>query len=436
MMQKLENSLWYLLVFFFSFQTVWIVWETFVEGEKWQYGTGLVYISDVFLVLLFVVISVRYFLEKSYQKKQNFDGIDALFFGFIFWSWASLLWAIDGVSSFFSALLLTKGSLVFFFVRSRGISLKKTSIVFFLALILHGALGIVQWTNQYVYEIKPLGIAQHDPGVYGTTVIKGDEHRWLRVYGGFPHPNIFGGFLGGAFFLALFLFFQEKREVRSVYFVMSLFFLFVLFLTFSRVSFVGIFLGGMVLFWGMLFFQKKDRFLKRIPSVLFFQSMVIMGVFVGIILYGLQEPLALRVSPEVIERESSASDRSIFIQQALSTIQQHPFLGVGVGNFTAYTAEVFWEDGDYIALFQPVHNIFLLVFSELGIVGFSLWTLFLIAVFWKGFSRYGFLGLGVGAFLIPFLFFDHWFFTTHSGFLLLGGLLGFLARKEKKERNL
>jgi hypothetical protein len=428
MMQKLKDSLWYFFVFTFSFQTAWIFRETFVEGEKWQYGTGLIFLSDIFLISLSVLVVIDWFLRKR-QKKWSFDAIDVLFLSFVVWAWVSLLWAYDASFAFFSAFTLTKGFLVFLFVRYGGISLKKTCVVFLLVLTFHGVLGVGQWIYQYTPSVKILGIAEHDPKMYGTAVIKGEEHRWLRSYGGFHHPNIFGGFLVVGFFIALFLFLKERASYRSVYFLGSIFFLFTLFLTFSRVAFVSLFMGIGILLFRILFFQKKDVFLKNIPPMLFFQSLGLSLVCVMGVSFIVQEPLFERVSFQAIEREASVSERLEYTQQAFSIIQQRPFLGVGAGNFTVYTSNISWEKGDYIALFQPVHNIFLLVFSELGGIGFFLVTLLLLSIFQRGFLQWKIVA-GVclmGA--LPFLVFDHWLLTTHSGFLLLNMVLGFLSYK-------
>jgi hypothetical protein len=76
----------------------------------------------------------------------------------------------------------------------------------------------------------------------------------------------------------------------------------------------------------------------------------------------------------------SLRERMIYTNVSRGTILNNPVFGVGSGQFVttmqAYTNQTLsdWQ-------FQPVHNVFLLIWSELGLIGFSLFMLILWKLF-------------------------------------------------------
>jgi len=87
-------------------------------------------------------------------------------------------------------------------------------------------------------------------------------------------------------------------------------------------------------------------------------------------------------------------------------------------------------------LYQPVHNIYLLIYSEIGIVGIALFILFLALLLYDFYFRLGFkklyhfsFGLIIVAVLIVGLF-DHFLWTIQSGRFLFWLTLGLLAGAE------
>jgi len=85
--------------------------------------------------------------------------------------------------------------------------------------------------------------------------------------------------------------------------------------------------------------------------------------------------------PEVLSRfnisagEQSISLRLFYSQTSFLIIQEYPLLGIGVGNFV-------WEIRQMLDLLsswihQPVHNIYLLIASETGLIGLFIFLMFL-----------------------------------------------------------
>ncbi len=119
-------------------------------------------------------------------------------------------------------------------------------------------------------------------------------------------------------------------------------------------------------------------------------------------------------------------------EYAVSIFIQNPFFGVGLNNFINSLSldRVLVGTSRFL---QPVHNIFLLILAETGILGLLglLWLLWM--AIWenlKNTDRFSKVLLG-NLFMIIFLgFFDHYFLTLPQGqrllFLILG--LSFLKR--------
>jgi O-antigen ligase len=137
--------------------------------------------------------------------------------------------------------------------------------------------------------------------------------------------------------------------------------------------------------------------------------------------------------------------RDFFLRESLAAvslmiIQKNPFFGVGINNF--FIHELPLQKTLSSIFLQPVHNIYLLVFAETGLMGFLLFIWFLIKTFWRqkktwehvsNFERNVivllFCALGIGLF-------DHFFLTLQQGQLMFSFLLGLvwsMKGSDKKE---
>jgi O-antigen ligase len=99
---------------------------------------------------------------------------------------------------------------------------------------------------------------------------------------------------------------------------------------------------------------------------------------------------------------------------------QNPLLGVGVNNF--YNNINLFKDN--VFLIQPVHNIFLLILSETGIIGLVGFLFILLKSFLsilKKQNKYLLFSLLAIIFLGMF---DHYFLTLQQGQLMLAFIIG------------
>jgi hypothetical protein len=75
-------------------------------------------------------------------------------------------------------------------------------------------------------------------------------------------------------------------------------------------------------------------------------------------------------------------------------IQQSPWVGVGVGNYLANLPK--FLKNNYIFWLQPVHNIFLLLVSEVGILGLmGVIALLVKKIKWENLDKWSWILLGV-----------------------------------------
>jgi O-antigen ligase len=164
-------------------------------------------------------------------------------------------------------------------------------------------------------------------------------------------------------------------------------------------------------------------------------------VFVGI----LHEQVFPRFDTATIEHEGSVSERITSLQDARVLLNDHPFIGVGAGNFTAGIIEkgekglmgerggetVKGEMGSRpVWSIQPVHNVFILIWSELGLIGIVLFVLFLFFILKSSITNHN---SAILIAIFPSLFLDHWLWSSHFGLLFFFLLLGLASRKQLTE---
>ena len=122
---------------------------------------------------------------------------------------------------------------------------------------------------------------------------------------------------------------------------------------------------------------------------------------------------------------------------AIDLISQNPLLGTGIGNYTN-TAYHTHNASDPIWFFQPVHNVYVLIFAEIGIIGLLIICIFIvlcIASFfrnklWKSSYRITYILIFFTVCIISF--FDHWPWSSHFGILFSTLCIGLFAKQKNK----
>lgn len=429
MLEKLSRYSFFAFVALLPLQTVLFLREPFINESKWQYGTIGLHGTNILLAIALLSFLMKRFWPVCFTATENFwytyfrcgakrksmaVSLDfralkrnicvknfhrwktnrseycpeLLYLCMILLASFSLLWAQDVWLALytFCKLVLAFG----LFVLVRSLRAKDIRTIFLLLLsvaFLESLLGVGQFLTQASFASKWLGMSGYESWQAGVSVLKNDSGRWLRAYGTFPHPNIFGSYVGAILLLLLGYFSLRKGRIMERWSRRSSWMLSVslinvlslgLLLSFSRSAWLGFGVGVCTL--AFVVFLQKDLGVKK----WFFKIALVLVVGGAIFTGMLHEVIFPRFDGAIIQREASVIDRAVLTYQALEIIREHPWLGVGAGNYTLAVMQKYPNIPVWDA--QPVHNIFLLIWAELGIFGLLLFVGFLFSVFWKGFK--------------------------------------------------
>jgi len=421
-LQKLIESLLLLFVFLLPWQV-----KLILRPEVNNFNEISLYLSQLVLLLALIFFFIYQLKKKSYLYKTPIvwyflGGLEISVF-------ISFFVAPDKILAAYHYFLILGGLGLFYLIRegiNRGAyeesCLNRIRIIytFLISVFFHSVLGIYQFLSQKSFAFKYLGLAKHDPQVFGTSVVETISGRWLRAYGGLDHPNILGGVLVVALLLSAFLL-ARKRIINSqiqiggvlLLFCSYFFALAALFFTFSRAAWLAFIIGFVVLLLSVL--KQEDRWvLKRLLALIFFSLILF---FLAFLPY--RELIMTRFKAEIRLEQTSITERTDFTYEAIEIIKKNTLLGIGAGNYVKQKELV---KTSAIPYEQPVHNAFLLIFAESGIFAFLSLALFLIFLTKNGRRQNFSLAIIVALFILMLL--DHWLISLPFGVLFFFLILG------------
>ncbi|RLC32541.1 hypothetical protein DRH13_01600, partial [Candidatus Woesebacteria bacterium] len=247
------------------------------------------------------------------------------------------------------------------------------------------------------------------PGI-ATFTLFGRE--LLRPYSVFPHPNVMAGFLGTSFFLLLLG--LNKRQKPSYYKLSLVITFLALILSISQGAWISFVLIGLI----CTFSKRSKKISKR-----FYLLGLITVITISLFLPTASDKLLS--SRDYIE---SVNHRLHLAKASGVMIAESPIIGVGGGNYILGLA----ENPNFPKLswwLQPVHNIFLLTFSETGFIGLGLFVLLLLIVVNKIILKKERKLLAAFFFMVLTGFFDHYWITLQQTQALFAILMGLAFRK-------
>lgn len=414
-LQKWVNRFFFILVFLLPWQTQWIFSQQLLQGQTWEYGKCSLYATEIFLFVLFLLrcCSFSDFFQNtplhfwgmvSKQKKFFILVLVALIFLSILFSQQKIISLVHimhvGFVGLFVLLALDKRVSFSFFANA-----------FFAGLVLPCLLGWYQVFTGFSPAFTWLGMASQEATRLGTAVIETNAGRLLRAYGSFPHPNIFGGYIAVAtIFLFWFLSTQNKRPHSFWLSVVLIVFSSTLVITFSRGAWLIFFLGILFVFllhkhFSLFYFSKAFLF----AGVIFLSFGVTTSFF--------SEQIFSRFEMTSRLEQISLQERTQSFESSKTVIKQDLFFGTGPGAYTVALSEAF--PGHPAWWYQPVHNMFVLLFAEVGLLGFLVLIIFCL---WER-NFFPFLLL----LTVPGLF-DHYLWSLWPGMILSGIMFVFLFK--------
>jgi len=248
--------------------------------------------------------------------------------------------------------------------------------------ILQSLFAIAQYFHQGSFGLRLFGEPEFNRGIKSACALKvPGGYRWIfdrgtlfntniivRVMGTTAHPNVLGGFLALTTLASLGFFnLSQKKWVWSLFIFIQLS---AMTLTFSRGAIFAFGVGAII--WFMMHWKHSPH-LAKAATLLCFCAVTIGFLF--------QDQLTHRGGFVNYNELAAGSDAYRLQQQTLSLdmIQRHPFFGVGFQQFSLRAHEFLPIDPTQHV--NGVHNIYLMIASEMGLIALVCFLAFLISLF-------------------------------------------------------
>lgn len=321
------------------------------SGYFFYFGISLKLIFGIFVFLLFLS-------KKDYLKNTFINDWPLIIFFIIacintFYNFSII--PIVGLIRLWLSILIYFSAKIFFKSEPKLFPIVIASIYFFSTLI-----GVNQLIKQ-----KPLGkFIELTPGFsqekgYSTT----DGKSQYRVAGFISHPVYFGSFI--SIIIPIFIAFSLSSHIPLTL-PLTLLGIMVALGTNSRSVWINL---AFSIYFLYPYIKKKFHF-KNIPNAYKLIIPIILCITTIIVITRLES------ITNIFSEHGNASIRLQLIWQSLQIIGQHPF-GVGLNQFTLGLIELPIPQ-NITGFIVPVHNTFLLIITELGIIAGSLFIYFVI----------------------------------------------------------
>lgn len=417
---KIERFIFYLFVFSFPFQTRLILARWTLPFNEWL--AAFLYPSDILIGLLFIFWLINAFKNR---EKPSFSRSDKVLILFFLASIISLSQTKFIAVSAYQLIKLAEFLMFYFYFRYyafKFFNFNKILLVLIGSGFFQSVIAIIQYSRQSALGLRWLGESPIIAGGKGVASFVTDSGIYLRSYGTLPHPNILAGFLLLAIYAFYFLYFTKKNFNFITGAVVYIPILLAFFFTFSRII-IGIWFLAVV-FWLATAIWKKFKGNFSVPRDRLREILLLTTFVISV--------FAVFNWPQIVSRATISADdeavslRLFYIKSADNAISLHPYFGTGIGTFVPNLIRTIRHAPDY--LYQPVHNVFLLIFSEEGLLGFGLFLSFLAFLIKEAVGRK--ISLypphAVIVLLVSFLaigFFDHFLWTIQQGRIMFWAVL-------------
>jgi len=427
MPNKLEQLIFYFLFFAIPFQARKILYYPEWYFNEWQAVSF--YFTDLILLALFLfwtyrsIQALKFSIFNFQFSISKFLSSNFYLILFLIAAGISVKNSLDFYVGFFLWLKLVEFSLFYFYLKNyaiRKFNFIKILYVLILGGVFQAIIGIGQFIKQGDLGLRFLGesvLGSSMTGIASFFNTAGD--KIIRSYGTTPHPNILAAYLFLAIFAIYFIWIYKKLKIIAYCLLLIAYCvtLFGFFFTFSRTIIflwaAGFFARGLLIvakgklreqFW-------HDPLLKRRLAQIVATTVLVTVAFS--LLYWPEVSSRIKVSSQ----EEAVQLRVFYNKESLGGGLN--LFGIGLGDFTTWLAEQ--NPNLPRHMYQPVHNIYLLIYSEIGILGFALFLLFIAALFYefikktklKELKHYSFFLVTLSILTIGL--FDHFLLTLQQG---------------------
>lgn len=337
-------------------------------------------------ILLFLIIGLFgfYFIRHVHPEKLIVSNSDLLYTLFFLTVCISTIFSLNVDNSMMGFLQIIRGAIVYFLFRY--IPLKRLILllpyILCSILVFQSTLGILQYYKKspvgFIFEIGryslPTGILQEE-GLY----------TFFRPTGTFTEPNLYALILNMLTPLAL-IFLTDgkgKRRMKLLFLASFSFGSLAILLSFSRMGWFLYLLDVVILY---LFHKPTQKYMKFIWGKIS-QKIAKKNLFAALLLIILgltyfMLPRLENIGISITDKWGSLNARLFLIFEGIKMISFYPWTGVGLFNFVPVLVKMTSISLEELYL-SSVHNIYILIASEMGIATFIIFILYICTLGWE-----------------------------------------------------
>lgn len=395
--KSLEKWVLLILLFLLPSQLAYHFWPefAFIFGIRVDYLAPAVYLSDVLLVYL-LLINFKIFSKHVW------------FLGFIL--------CLGIVNTLFSVLplatllrwikILEVSGFAIYISRQKIVKAGDIYKTLFYSAIFFSLIGIFQFfvgstLGDTFYIFGERSFNSNTPGI---ALVNLWGRSFLRAYSTFPHPNSMAGYIG------IIIILSSSIKHKPVLFLTGLIVVVVGFVfSFSLTAFCA-----MLLVYLLFITTRKVKLMKNISLSIY--GFVILLSIITPVIANLALPFLNTFPENVYQRLDLAIVSGKLVGQRF-------LFGEGLNSFI-FAATKIKGTISYSWLMQPVHNIYLLVLSEVGIVGLLCIAYLFYKLLFKNLVANNITLILCLIFIIVTGFADHYWLTLQQNILLLAVVFG------------
>ncbi len=341
-----------------------------------EYSSAFLYAGDVLLLVLLVLFLFSKPLLLWRERFKDLKLPMVFLSVFLFVSLLSVAFAAYPSFSIYSfgrlLVAILSALMIGAALKSDILRFKGIAVALSLAAVFESVVGFFQFVLNKSVGLRFLGETIFGPETPGVARVAVNGIEFVRAYGTMPHANILAGFLVLGLIALFYLFLREEKlhwrvlETGGIFIALT-----GLFLTFSRSGWITAAVATLTLLLWEFFADKERR-----GRVVYLLAVLLATIYLLLAILG------WAVSPRAAlsSNEGPVSDRWTYNRMGVELIISRP-LGVGIGNqlFYSYDAGLFDEYGvNSLGQWQPIHNLYLIMGSEIGILGLISFLVFLV----------------------------------------------------------
>lgn len=405
---RLEKSLNYLLVFLLPTQLALHFWPsfTFVFGTRVDYLSPSIYLTDILFLLAFII-----WAKRDYKKILVFITKNKIYLLlFIVLAGVNIIFSASILASIYKWFKMAEFITFGYYVWARDDIFKSRAVIttLFCSLIFFSVIGISQFIfgrtlGGPLYLLGERSFNISTPGIALAGLL---GRNFMRAYSTFSHPNSLAGYLGVGLLLLIFTYSKKdlSRKILGIVIICLAFLL-----TFSLAAVLGI------VACSVMFILERKKIINIKNIVIIPATFLIISLIIPF--------FSKIVIQNKFEFPQNINQRLELSIGAGRLISQKYFLGEGLNTFVISESRI-GNLGFYLWTLQPVHNIFLLIFSETGMFGLLFIYLLIVRSFQKTLLSNNIAVLLSLVFILTTGLLDHYWFTLQQNMFLFALVLG------------